>query len=115
MLTFSWREETGMQLRVIWLRRPQGAPSGVWTGQRKPQHSGSSFLTVVVFISVKYWPLCMDLKCDKYLVLFSLSATIVKPADYCKSRFVLEMRLPVAIKCSIFLPMDTCWLIRSFR
>ena len=30
---------------VKWLRRPQGDPSGVWTGQKKPQDSGSSLRT----------------------------------------------------------------------
>jgi hypothetical protein len=34
----------------------------VCTGQIKPQASGKSFLTVVVFISVKYWPLWILLK-----------------------------------------------------
>jgi hypothetical protein len=37
--------------------------------------------------------------------MFNLSATTVKPAVYCKSRLDLEMRLPVAKKCSIFLPI----------
>lgn len=43
----------GIQPRDIWLRRPQGAPSGVWTGHTKPQASGRSFQTVVVFCSAK--------------------------------------------------------------
>ena len=43
----------GIQPREIWFRRPQGAPSGVWTGQTNPQASGRSFRTVVVFYSAK--------------------------------------------------------------
>jgi hypothetical protein len=46
----------GAQEDVIWLSKPHGLPSGVCTGHMKPQASGKSFLTVVVFISVKYWP-----------------------------------------------------------
>ena len=72
-----------------------------------PQASGKSFLTVVVFISVKYWPLWMLLKCERYRVKLSLSATIVKPAVYCKSSWDLVTKLPVARKFSIFLPMPT--------
>lgn len=71
----------------------------------KPQDSGSNFLTVVVFISVKYWPLWMDLKWDKYLTMLSLSATTVNPAVYCKSRFDFETMFPVAKKFSSFFPM----------
>lgn len=40
-----------------WLRRPQGDPSGVCTGQRNPHDSGNSFLTAVVFMVVKNCPL----------------------------------------------------------
>ncbi len=47
-------EPIGAHDKVIWLSSPQGAPSGVCTGHVKPQDSGSNFLTVVVFISVKY-------------------------------------------------------------
>jgi hypothetical protein len=47
-------EGSGIQLRVIWLSNPHGAPSGVCTGHMNPHDSGRSFLTVVVFISVKY-------------------------------------------------------------
>ena len=39
---------TTWQAAVKWLRRPQGDPSGVCTGHRKPQDSGSSLRTVVV-------------------------------------------------------------------
>mmetsp|Transcript_31722 Transcript_31722/g.48612 ORF Transcript_31722/g.48612 Transcript_31722/m.48612 type:complete len:202 (-) Transcript_31722:1509-2114(-) len=52
----------GTQLRLMWFSNPQGEPSGVCTGQTKPQASGSSFLTVVVFISVKYCPLWIERK-----------------------------------------------------
>ena len=41
---------TGRQLCARWFKWPQGAPSGVCTGQRKPQVSGSSLRTVVVFL-----------------------------------------------------------------
>jgi hypothetical protein len=61
-LIFISSEAIGAQVIVIWFRRPHGAPSGVCTGQIKPQASGKSFLTVVVFISVKYWPLWILLK-----------------------------------------------------
>jgi hypothetical protein len=75
----------GAQDKVIWLSKPHGAPSGVCTGHVNPHDSGRSLRTVVVFISVKYWPRCIDLKCDKYLVMLSLSGTIVKPAVCCMS------------------------------
>lgn len=42
-----------MQDIEIWFNNPQGPPSGVCTGQTNPHYSGSNFLTVVVFISVK--------------------------------------------------------------
>lgn len=99
----------------MWFSSPHGEPSGVCTGHMNPQASGSNFLTVVVFISVKYYPLCILLKWDKYLWLLSLSATIVKPAVYCKSKLVLEIKLPVARKCSIFFPMLTYWSINFLR
>jgi len=41
------------QAAVKWLSRPQGEPSGVCTGHRKPQLSGSSLRTVVVRSSAK--------------------------------------------------------------
>mmetsp|Transcript_1404 Transcript_1404/g.4174 ORF Transcript_1404/g.4174 Transcript_1404/m.4174 type:complete len:227 (+) Transcript_1404:1646-2326(+) len=41
---------------VKWFNRPHGAPSGVCTGHMKPQASGRSFLTEVVFTSLKNWP-----------------------------------------------------------
>ena len=47
--------------------------------------------------------------------MFNLSATTVKPAVYCKSRFDLEIRLPVARKCSIFLPMLVYESISLFK
>lgn len=43
---------------AMWFSNPQGEPSGVCTGQRKPQDSGSSLRTAVVFISVKNCPRC---------------------------------------------------------
>ena len=78
-----------------WLRRPHGPPSGVWTGQRNPQFSGKSFLTVVVFISAKNWPLCTDLKWDVNRRKLSLSATTEYPDTCIKSKPVLEIILPV--------------------
>lgn len=51
-----------LQVAVKWLSRPQGEPSGVCTGQRKPQDSGSSLRTVVVRSSAKYAPRWMDRK-----------------------------------------------------
>ena len=44
---------THLQLAVKWLSRPQGEPSGVCTGHRNPQDSGSSLRTVVVRSSAK--------------------------------------------------------------
>jgi hypothetical protein len=53
---------TGLQTAVAfsakWFSRPQGAPSGVCTGQTKPHDSGSSLRTVVVFMVVKNCPRC---------------------------------------------------------
>jgi hypothetical protein len=40
--------------------------------------------------------------------MLSLSAIIVNPAVYWRSRFDLEIRFPVAIKCSNFLPTLVC-------
>ncbi len=45
-----------LHLCARWFSSPHGAPSGVCTGQRKPQDSGSSFLTVVVFSWAKKLP-----------------------------------------------------------
>jgi hypothetical protein len=42
-----------LQVAVKWLSRPQGDPSGVCTGHRNPQDSGSSLRTVVVRSSAK--------------------------------------------------------------
>lgn len=92
----------------MWFNKPHDPPSGVWTGQINPQDSGRSFLTVVVFISVKYYPLWILLKWDKYLTIFNLSAIIVNPAVYYKSRFDLDIKFPVAIKCSNFFPTPVC-------
>lgn len=39
---------TILHAAVKWLRSPQGAPSGVCTGQRKPHDSGLSLRTAVV-------------------------------------------------------------------
>ena len=86
----------GQQLIVIWFNRPHGAPSGVWTGHKNPQLSGKSLRTVVVFIYAKYAPLCMDLKCDKNLKLFSLSAITEKPLSCIRSKPVLDLSEPVA-------------------
>ena len=41
---------------VRWHSNPQGAPSGVCTGHKKPQDSGSNFRTVVVGREAKYAP-----------------------------------------------------------
>ncbi len=80
---------------MIWFNKPHGPPSGVCTGQRKPQHSGNNFLTVVVFIYAKYAPLWIDLKWDKNLMLFNLSAITANPLSCIKSRPVLDFKLPV--------------------
>lgn len=48
-----------------WFIRPQGSPSGVCTGQRKPQDSGSSLRTVVVRILRKAAPLCTQRKWER--------------------------------------------------
>ncbi len=72
---------TMRQVRERWLSSPQGEPSGVCTGQRKPvcrlhqilqqgsdrqahipHASGSSLRTVVVFNSAKNAPRWMDRK-----------------------------------------------------
>lgn len=45
------------QIAVMWFISPQGSPSGVWTGHRKPQDSGNSFRTEVVLILAKAAPL----------------------------------------------------------
>jgi len=58
---------TTRQADVMWFSRPQGEPSGVCTGHRKPQDSGSSLRTVVVRSCAKYAPRCTDRKCDIYL------------------------------------------------
>jgi hypothetical protein len=92
----------------MWFNNPHEPPSGVWTGHMNPQDSGKSFLTVVVFISVKYWPLCILLKWDRYLTMLSLSAIIVNPAVYWRSKLDLDIRFPVAIKCSSFFPILVC-------
>lgn len=89
----------------MWFNSPQGPPSGVCTGQRKPHDSGSSFLTVVVFISAKYAPLWIDLKWDKNLMLLSLSAITANPLSCIKSKPVLDFRLPVERKDSRLFPM----------
>jgi hypothetical protein len=77
-----YSEARGTHAKDIWFSSPHDPPSGVCTGQIKPHDSGRSFLTVVVFISVKYCPLWILLKCDKYLTILSLSAIIVNPAVY---------------------------------
>ena len=84
------------QGRAKWFSRPQGPPSGVCTGQRKPQLSGSSFLTVVVFMVVKNWPLWMLLKCVVKRKKLILSATTEYPDTCMRSRPVEDTRLPVA-------------------
>ena len=89
----------------MWFNKPHGPPSGVWTGHKKPQHSGSSFLTVVVFIYAKYAPLWIDLKWDKNLMLFNLSAMTAKPLSCIKSKPVFDLRLPVDKKDSMLFPI----------
>lgn len=54
--------DTISQLAVMWFMSPHGSPSGVWTGHRKPQDSGSSLRTVVVLILAKAAPLCTQRK-----------------------------------------------------
>mmetsp|Transcript_4662 Transcript_4662/g.13608 ORF Transcript_4662/g.13608 Transcript_4662/m.13608 type:complete len:279 (-) Transcript_4662:1789-2625(-) len=71
------RRTTARAELARWFSRPQGEPSGVCTGQRKPHVSGSSLRTVVVFISAKYWPRCTDAKWELHRNWLSLSATIV--------------------------------------
>ena len=90
---------------VMWFRRPQGPPSGVWTGQRKPQDYGRSFRTVVVFIYAKYAPLWIDLKWDRNLMLFSLSAITANPLSCIRSKPVRDLRLPVDRNDSRLLPI----------
>lgn len=53
------------QLAVMWFMSPHGSPSGVWTGHRKPQDSGSSLRTEVVLILAKAAPLCTQRKCER--------------------------------------------------
>lgn len=50
---------------VMWFIRPQGSPSGVSTGHRNPQDSGSSLRTVVVLIWANAEPLCMQRKWER--------------------------------------------------
>lgn len=95
----------GQQLIVIWFKRPHGAPSGVCTGHKNPQLYGSNFLTVVVFIYAKYAPLCIDRKCDKNLMLLSLSAMTANPLSCIRSKPVLDFKVPVAKKNYICFPM----------
>ena len=71
---------TTEQLRERWLSSPQGEPSGVCTGHKKPHESGSSLRTVVVRSWVKKAPRWMERKCEMYRQKLSLSATMVKPA-----------------------------------
>mmetsp|Transcript_110306 Transcript_110306/g.296035 ORF Transcript_110306/g.296035 Transcript_110306/m.296035 type:complete len:283 (-) Transcript_110306:318-1166(-) len=93
---------TALHMCAMWFSRPQGVPSGVCTGHRKPHVSGSSLRTVVVFISVKYCPRWMAAKCELYRAWFSLSATTVYP-DFCmRSKPFRELILPVAKKFPIF-------------
>mmetsp|Transcript_2477 Transcript_2477/g.7413 ORF Transcript_2477/g.7413 Transcript_2477/m.7413 type:complete len:239 (-) Transcript_2477:528-1244(-) len=68
---------TARAVPARWFSRPQGEPSGVCTGQRKPQVSGRSLRTVVVFICAKYCPRCTAAKCELKRAWFSLSATTV--------------------------------------
>lgn len=62
-----------------WLSRPQGAPSGVCTGPKKPQASGNSLRTDVVRICAKKAPRCTHRKWERYLIKFNLSATTANP------------------------------------
>jgi len=90
---------------AMWLSSPHGPPSGVCTGHTNPHDSGSNLRTVVVFISVKKAPRCNDLKCDKNLILFNLSAITVNPDYYIRSSPVSDLKLPVAKKFSSFSPI----------
>ena len=58
---------TMWHLAERWFNNPQGEPSGVCTGQRKPQLSGSSLRTVVVRSCAKKAPRWIDRKCEMYL------------------------------------------------
>ena len=49
----SGRRVTMRHMAEKWFRRPQGEPSGVCTGHRKPHASGISLRTVVVRSSAK--------------------------------------------------------------
>lgn len=53
---------TTLQAAVRWFKSPQGDPSGVCTGHKNPQDSGSNLRTVVVRNSAKYAPLCIERK-----------------------------------------------------
>lgn len=90
---------------VRWLSKPQGAPSGVWTGQIKPQASGSSCLASVVLISWKKEPLWTARKCDIYRILLMFSARIVRPLSCNRPNPDELFTFPVAKKlfigCSI--------------
>lgn len=86
----------------MWFNNPQGAPSGVCTGQRNPQQSGSNFLTAVVFVYVKKCPLWIDLKWAKNLELFNLSAITQNPLACIKSRLEWAIKFPVDKKYYIF-------------
>ena len=90
-------EPIGAHDKVMWFKRPHGAPSGVCTGQVKPQASGNNFLTVVVFISVKYWPLWIERKWDRYLVVLSLSGTIYL-TNYETLDFLLPKNAPASFQ-----------------
>lgn len=80
---------------VIWFNRPHGPPSGVCTGHKKPHTYGRSLRTVVVFIYAKYVPRWIDLKCDKNLMLFNLSAMTANPLSCIKSNPVRDFKFPV--------------------
>jgi len=98
----------GLHGIVIWFSKPHGPPSGVCTGHTNPHCSGNNLRTVVVFISAKNAPRCTDRKCDTKRILFSLSAMMVKPLCYMRSRPVADLTLPVAKKFSNFSPMGVC-------
>mmetsp|Transcript_70617 Transcript_70617/g.216407 ORF Transcript_70617/g.216407 Transcript_70617/m.216407 type:complete len:239 (-) Transcript_70617:1206-1922(-) len=94
----SGRRVTMRHFAERWFKRPHGEPSGVCTGQRNPQVSGSNFRTVVVFISAKYCPRWIAAKCELNRAWLSLSATMVYPDDCIRSKPLREFKLPVAMK-----------------
>mmetsp|Transcript_26951 Transcript_26951/g.53825 ORF Transcript_26951/g.53825 Transcript_26951/m.53825 type:complete len:292 (-) Transcript_26951:200-1075(-) len=98
---------SGSHPMLRWFNNPHGPPSGVCTGQRKPQLSGSSFLTAVVLICIKKAPRCTLLKWETNLQKFSRSAMMVNPAACIRSRPVRDVMFPVARKVATLRPMPS--------